>query len=213
MIIKRGVVDLKKALLFLSFLLVIALGSSCLYIVSVPIPIVEGTIEPIVIELEGSPVAVSSFDSGTERVPSLDEIISEAKKRTQLDLPDNFVVTDLEVKARVVWILEDPGPDDSISIDFYVFRERQTAEDFLNFFKDPDSIMDHRLFNDVVRPGENIFEIDSMDSVPLEMILEIINKGSSENIDWLALYDYEASSDSSVTIYLSGTVWVKRVVE
>jgi hypothetical protein len=44
-------------------------------------------------------------------------------------------------------------------------------------------------------------------------ILEIINEGSSENIDWLALYDYEASSDSSVTIYLSGTVLVKRVVE
>jgi hypothetical protein len=210
---KRGVVGLKKALLFLSFLLIIALGSSCLYIVSVPIPIVEGTIEPVVLKLEGSPVAVSSFDFGTEQIPSLDEIIIEAKKRTQLNLPDNFVVTDLEVKARVVWTLEDPEPDDSISIDFYAFRERQTEGDFLNFFKNPDSIMEHRLFNDVVRPGENTFEIDSKHSGSLEMILEIINEGSSENIDWLALYDYEASSDSSVTIYLSGTVLVKRVVE
>jgi hypothetical protein len=68
---KRGVVGLKKALLFLSFLLIIALGSSCLYIVSVPIPIVEGTIEPVVLKLEGSPVAVSSFDFGTEQIPSL----------------------------------------------------------------------------------------------------------------------------------------------
>jgi Tfp pilus assembly PilM family ATPase len=63
----------------------------------------------------------------------LDEIIYEAKKQTQLDLPHNFAVVGLEVMAQVESALQKPHPQDSIDIDFYVFREprkQRSAEVF-----------------------------------------------------------------------------------
>jgi hypothetical protein len=67
----------------------------------VPIPVGEGLIEPIEFELPGSILPLSYYAFGTETVPSLDEIIQEAEKETQLNLPDNFVITGMEIKARV----------------------------------------------------------------------------------------------------------------
>jgi hypothetical protein len=92
---------MKRLLLFFSVILIIFLGSSCLYVISVPIPVGEGLIEPIEFELPGSILPLSYYAFGTETVPSLDEIIQEAEKETQLNLPDNFVITGMEIKARV----------------------------------------------------------------------------------------------------------------
>ncbi|MBN2219334.1 MAG: hypothetical protein JW697_03550 [Kosmotogaceae bacterium] len=204
---------MKRLLLFLSVVLIILLGSSCLYVISVPIPISEELIEPFEFELPRSIVPLSYFAFGTETVPSLDEIIQEAEKEIQLNLPDNFVITGMEIKARVDWVPENPDSEDSIDIDFYVFRERHSEEEFLAFFNNPDPISDRKLFSGMIYPGENTFRLHSSESAALDMILEIINGGTAEDIDWFAIYDYEAHSESTITIHLSGTIWVKRVVE
>lgn len=204
---------MKRLLLFLSVALIILLGSSCLYVISVPIPIGEGLIEPFEFELPKSTVPLSYYAFGTETVPSLDEIIQEAEKETQLNFPDNFAITGMEIKARVEWIPENPGSEDSIDIDFYVFRERHSEEEFLAFFGNPDPISDHKLFGGLIYPGENTFRLDSNESGALTMILQIVNGGTAEDIDWFAIYDYEAPSESTITIHLSGTIWVKSVVE
>ncbi len=91
--------------------------------------------------------------------------------------------------------------------------ERHSEEQFLDFFNDPDLISDRKLFSGLIYPGENTFRLHSGESAALDMILEIINGGTAEDIDWFAIYDYEASSDSTITIHLSGTIWVKRVAE
>ena len=204
---------MKRLLLFLSVILIIFLGSSCLYVISLPIPVGEGLIEPIEFELPGSILPLSGFAFGTETVPSLDEIIQEAEKEIQLNLPDNFVITGMEIKARVECVPENADSEGYIGIDFYVFRERHSKEEFLAFFNDPDSISDHKLFSGLIYPGENTFRLHSGESAALDMILEIINGGTAEDLDWFAIYDYEAPSDSTITIHLSGTISVKRVAE
>jgi len=65
----------------------------------------------------------------------------------------------------------------------------------------------------VINPGENYFEIESRDSKVLEILLEFITGGMAEDIQWVAIYKYAATSSSTATIHLSGTVWVKRVLE
>lgn len=181
--------------------------SGCLYIMPVPIPITESLIEPIVFQLPGTPSPINSFAFGSQSIPTLDEIIAEAQKSSPIQIPDNFRITSVQVKARVIWESE----DGQIDLKFYISRDPFT--DIPLLITDPESIEDNELFDDTILPGENIFERDSGSTPAFSMIIDILNSGVSEDINWLALYDYSATHDSTMTIFVSGTVWVKRFVE
>ncbi len=188
-------------------LLMVLVLSGCLYIMPVPIPITESLIEPIVFQLPGTPSPINSFAFGSQSIPTLDEIIAEAQKSSPIQIPDNFRITSVQVKARVLWESE----DGQIDLKFYISRDLFT--DIPLLITDPESIEDNELFDDTILPGENIFERGSGSTPAFSMLIDILNSGVSEDINWLALYDYSATHDSTMTIYVSGTVWVKRFVE
>ncbi len=199
---------MKRLTMYVLLLVLLFSLGGCLYVFSIPIPIVEGLIEPITFNLPGVPVPLVGYSNGEQTIPSLSEIIAEAQKHSPIDLPNNFRITGVEIKAKVFW---DVGIADPIDLRFYISRD--LFSDIPSLITDPVTIGDKELFNDEIEPGENMFSAKSDDLPALSTILDILNGGTSEDIFWLAVYNYNSSEDSTVTVYLSGTVWVKRVME
>lgn len=198
---------MKKSFLFVVVTVVLLALGGCLYIVPIPVPITEGMLEPLIVELPAG-VVPSGYYWGQAEIPSFDEILEQAQKHSPIQIPDNFRITNIDLNAKVVWSV---GNADPIDLTFYI--SRAPLQDLIDLIIEPDTLQEYKLFDDTVFPGENIFNIKSSDSSPLTMILEILNGGTAEEISWLANLAYNSGEASTLTIYLTGTVWVKRFVE